>query len=52
VTERARLEGSPLGATPKVFKDRLEWLADDHEVEIPVDKGNATCSARCPRSRS
>jgi Fe-S oxidoreductase len=41
VTERARLEGSPLGATPKVFKDRLEWLSDDHEVEIPVDKGNA-----------
>jgi len=21
-----------------VFKDRLEWLADDHEIEIPVDK--------------
>jgi Fe-S oxidoreductase len=41
VTERARLEGSPLGATPKVFEDRLEWLADDHEVEIPVDKENA-----------
>jgi Fe-S oxidoreductase len=41
VTERARREGSPLGATPKVFADRLEWLADDHEVEIPLDKDKA-----------
>jgi len=24
-----------------VFKDRLDWLADDHEVEIPVDRENA-----------
>lgn len=41
VAERAEREGSPLGATPKVFKDRIEWLADDHEVEIPVDKDQA-----------
>ncbi|MCG6877125.1 MAG: (Fe-S)-binding protein [Betaproteobacteria bacterium] len=41
VAERAEKEGSPLGATPKVFKDRIEWLADDHEVEIPVDKEKA-----------
>jgi Fe-S oxidoreductase len=41
VAERGEKEGSPLGATPKVFKDRLEWLADDHEVEIPVDKARA-----------
>lgn len=41
VAERAEKEGSPLGATPKVFKDRLEWLADDHEVEIPIDKEKA-----------
>ncbi|MGB8436953.1 MAG: (Fe-S)-binding protein [Burkholderiales bacterium] len=41
VAERAEKEGSPLGATPKVFKDRLEWLADDHEVEIPIDKAKA-----------
>lgn len=39
--ERAEREGSPLGATPKVFKDRIEWLADDHEVDIPVDKEQA-----------
>jgi Fe-S oxidoreductase len=41
VAERAEKEGSPLGATPKVFKDRIEWLADDHEVEIPVDQEKA-----------
>jgi Fe-S oxidoreductase len=41
VAERGEKEGSPLGATPKVFKDRIEWLADDYEVEIPVDKAKA-----------
>jgi Fe-S oxidoreductase len=41
VAERAQREGSPLGATVKVFKDRLEWLADDHEIEIPLDKAKA-----------
>lgn len=41
VAERAEKEGSPLGATPKVFADRIEWLADDHEVDIPVDKDQA-----------
>jgi Fe-S oxidoreductase len=39
--ERAEREGSPLGATPKVFQDRIAWLADEHEVEIPVDKEKA-----------
>ena len=41
VAERAQREGSPLGATPKVFKDRCEWLADDNQVDIPVDKVQA-----------
>uniref|UniRef100_E6QTI4 Isp2 (Iron sulfur protein) of hydSL-type hydrogenase n=1 Tax=mine drainage metagenome TaxID=410659 RepID=E6QTI4_9ZZZZ len=41
VAERAQREGSPLGATPKVFKDRCEWLADDNQVEIHVDKTQA-----------
>jgi Fe-S oxidoreductase len=40
--DRARAaRGQPLGATPRVFKDRVEWLADDHEVEIPLDKAKA-----------
>jgi len=41
VAERAEREGSPLGATPKVLKDRIEWLADEHDVDIPLDKARA-----------
>lgn len=41
VAERGAREGSPLGATPKVFKDRVEWLADDHEIDIALDKPKA-----------
>jgi Fe-S oxidoreductase len=41
VAERAEREGSPLGATPKVLKERIEWLADDYEVDIPVDAREA-----------
>lgn len=38
VAERARREGSPLGATPAVLKERIEWLADENDVEIPLDQ--------------
>ena len=41
VAERGKREGSPLGATPKVFKERVEWMADEHDIEIPVDKDEA-----------
>ena len=41
VAERAETEGSPLGAGPDVFRDRIEWLADDHEVAIPIDRESA-----------
>ena len=41
VAERAEREGSPLGATPKVLKERLEWLADEHEVAMRVDEPSA-----------
>ncbi len=41
VAERAAHEGSPLGATPKVLKERLEWLADDYDVEMHVDEPKA-----------
>jgi Fe-S oxidoreductase len=37
VAERAEREGSPLGATPKVLRERLEWLSDEHGVPIPLD---------------
>jgi len=41
VAQRAEREGSPLGATPKVLKERIDWLADEHEVGIPLDKPRA-----------
>ncbi|EGQ60567.1 iron-sulfur cluster-binding protein, partial [Acidithiobacillus sp. GGI-221] len=37
--ERANREGSPLGATPAVLKDRIAWLEDEHGVEIPLGSG-------------
>jgi len=30
-------EGSPLGVTDEVFKSRMEWVADEWEVELPKD---------------
>jgi Fe-S oxidoreductase len=41
VAERASREGSPLGATPSVFEDRVEWMGDEHEVEMFIDKDRA-----------
>lgn len=41
VAERAEREGSPLGATPKVLKERIEWLCDEHEVDIALDRPQA-----------
>jgi Fe-S oxidoreductase len=41
VAERAAREGSPLGATPKVLKERIEWLSEEHEVEIALDRSRA-----------
>jgi Fe-S oxidoreductase len=37
VAKRAAETGSPLGITPEKFEDRIEWMADEHEVDIPVD---------------
>jgi Fe-S oxidoreductase len=41
VAERAEREGSPLGATPKVFADRVEWMGDEHDVEMHMDRAEA-----------
>ena len=41
VAERAEREGSPLGATPSVFEDRVEWMEDEHEVEMHMDEEQA-----------
>ncbi len=34
-------EGSPLGVTDDVFEDRLDFVMDEWEVDIPVDKEDA-----------
>lgn len=36
--DNARDKGSPLGVTAQVLEDRCEWLADEHETQIPLDK--------------
>lgn len=36
--ENVRDRGSPLGVTPSVLEDRIEWLEDEEEIEMPVDK--------------
>ena len=41
VAERAEVDGSPLGITPKLFEQRLEWMEDEHEVDINVDQEKA-----------
>ena len=41
VAERAEKDGSPLGVTPEVFEDRLEWMEDEHEVDIHIDQEQA-----------
>jgi len=30
-------EGSPLGVTDDVFENRMEWVADEWEVDLPMD---------------
>jgi Fe-S oxidoreductase len=34
-------EGSPLGVTDSVFDQRIEWIADEWEVELPMDQKGA-----------
>jgi Fe-S oxidoreductase len=41
VAERAHREGSPLGVTPQLLRERLAWIADEHEVKIPLDAARA-----------
>ncbi len=33
--------GSPLGLTQERYEERLEWITDEWEVEIPIDKKGA-----------
>ena len=41
VAERAEKDGSPLGVTPEVFEDRLDWMEDEHDVEMNIDLDEA-----------
>ena len=41
VAKRAAETGSPLGITAEKFDDRIEWMADEHDVEIPVNAEEA-----------
>jgi Fe-S oxidoreductase len=35
--EKQETEGSPLGVTDAVYAQRLEWVADEWEIELPID---------------
>jgi Fe-S oxidoreductase len=37
----SRDHGSPLGLDPGKLEDRIEWLADENEIDIPLDKDKA-----------
>ncbi|MEZ5994135.1 MAG: (Fe-S)-binding protein [Hyphomonadaceae bacterium] len=39
--DNSRDRGSPLGVTAEVLRDRIEWLSDDNDVPIPLDKEKA-----------
>lgn len=39
--ERGEREGSPLGATPDVFADRVEWMGDENDVEMHMNLDQA-----------
>ena len=41
VAERAKNEGSPLGATATVFEDRVEWMGDEFETDVFIDEDEA-----------
>ncbi|MEJ2687015.1 MAG: (Fe-S)-binding protein [Gammaproteobacteria bacterium] len=41
VVDRSRDEGSPLGVTPEKLKERIEWLREEYDVDIPLDKPKA-----------
>lgn len=39
--ENSREHGSPLGVTAEKLKERIEWLEDEHDVPIALDKDKA-----------
>ena len=41
IADNSRDKGSPLGVTPEVLAERIEWLSDEHEVDIRLDEPRA-----------
>ncbi|MCK4867611.1 MAG: (Fe-S)-binding protein, partial [Alphaproteobacteria bacterium] len=41
IAEKSREVGSPLGVTPEKLEERIDWLSDDYEVDIPLNKEKA-----------
>ncbi|MGJ4972496.1 (Fe-S)-binding protein [Bradyrhizobium sp. HKCCYLRH1073] len=39
--DNSRDHGSPLGVTAEKLRDRIEWLEDEHDVPIALDKDKA-----------
>jgi Fe-S oxidoreductase len=39
--DRSRDQGSALGVSPDMMRERIEWLVDEFEVDIPLDKPQA-----------
>lgn len=39
--DNSRDHGSPLGLTAEKLRERVEWLADEHDVPIALDKAKA-----------
>lgn len=37
-SDRSETQGSALGVSTTVLKDRIEWIADEYEVDIPLDQ--------------
>ncbi|MBC7362629.1 MAG: (Fe-S)-binding protein [Candidatus Aminicenantes bacterium] len=40
-TEKQKTIGSPLGVTDEMWRERIDWITDEWEVDIPVDKAGA-----------
>ena len=41
VAERAHVDGSPLGVTPHSFEERVDWMGDEHEVDMNINEEQA-----------
>ncbi|HEK85132.1 MAG: (Fe-S)-binding protein [Candidatus Saccharicenans sp.] len=40
-TEKQKTLGSPLGVTDEMWRERIDWITDEWEEKIPVDKPGA-----------